>query len=379
MERLRARRRTAAGSGRGRHHHPHHAYPGAPSPSDSVFSMDSTGTVITGLGTGVGIRDALPLRSRFYEWCIEYFKEPQMRVSFFLDRSGEMDADCDMDSNLSKMMPVARSTTTRCGGSSGTSVSWARSSRRRPGRAENAGTSMSRQCRCPGARSRLCSTHTIRTCSWRMSQTRSGMNGHSRSLDVVADHRFSVWDWSKRKMLVTFGNGSTPGYGVTSLHVINQWQGGMILAGSADGVARLYRNYDSEAGAGPPQLVSAFRVLGESVPVKRGAGLVLDWRQPGGTLLAGGDARVIKLWDAHTESALMDLDTNAEAPCCALSSEAGGAGATFLAAFADGGVKLMDRRMEEDDAVVRSYRAHASWVQNARWHPIYGGQFFTAR
>jgi regulator-associated protein of mTOR len=76
MERLRARRKA------GVHPHRHHA-PGAslPSPSNSTFSVDSNGSVILGLGTGVGIRDVLPLKSKFYDWCAEYFKEPQMRVS----------------------------------------------------------------------------------------------------------------------------------------------------------------------------------------------------------------------------------------------------------------------------------------------------------
>jgi regulator-associated protein of mTOR len=130
-----------------------------------------------------------------------------------------------------------------------------------------------------------------------------------------------VYDWSKRKLLNQFAIGSTPGFGLSSLHIVNQWQGGMILAGSADGIVRLYRNYDPTAGSGPTQLVSAFRVLSETVELRRGAGLVIDWRQEGGTLLAGGDSRVIKAWDAHTESALMDLDTNAEAPVCALASD----------------------------------------------------------
>lgn len=81
MERLRARRR--AGTHARRHGHPHpHASGGLSSPSGSTFSMDSVGSsVILGLGTGVGIRDVLPLKSRFYDWCCEYFKEPQMRVS----------------------------------------------------------------------------------------------------------------------------------------------------------------------------------------------------------------------------------------------------------------------------------------------------------
>ena len=76
MERLRARRRT------GSHPRRHHVVGGSlSSPSSSTFSMDSTtSSVILGLGTGVGIRDVLPLKSLFFDWCTEYFKDPQMRV-----------------------------------------------------------------------------------------------------------------------------------------------------------------------------------------------------------------------------------------------------------------------------------------------------------
>lgn len=73
MERLRARRRSGAHSNRGQS--------GLISPSSSTFSSDSNGSsVILGLGTGAGIRDVLPLKSIFFDWCCEYFKEPQMRV-----------------------------------------------------------------------------------------------------------------------------------------------------------------------------------------------------------------------------------------------------------------------------------------------------------
>lgn len=101
MERLRKRRRGekskrhAQGHGRGHAHahahnqaaagpshshgHSHAIAEGLSSPSGSTFSMDSVQSV--GLGTGKNIRDVLPLKSRFYDWCCEYFKEPQMRVS----------------------------------------------------------------------------------------------------------------------------------------------------------------------------------------------------------------------------------------------------------------------------------------------------------
>jgi regulator-associated protein of mTOR len=96
MERLKARRRAGAASRRGHHHgsrhhshhHPQHNGGDAlASPSGSTFSNDSNASVILGLGTGAGIRDALPLKSRCYDWCLEYFKEPQMRVRFLFYRT----------------------------------------------------------------------------------------------------------------------------------------------------------------------------------------------------------------------------------------------------------------------------------------------------
>jgi regulator-associated protein of mTOR len=70
----------------------------------------------------------------------------------------------------------------------------------------------------------------------------------------------------------------------------------------ADGVVRLYRNYDSDPEQGPIQMVSAFRGLNEMISVRQGSGLILDWKQAGGSLLAGGDSRIIRLWDANTET-----------------------------------------------------------------------------
>lgn len=82
--------------------------------------------------------------------------------------------------------------------------------------------------------------------------------------------------------------------------------------------------------------------------------------------------------DSRTHRSLQDLDTNSESPVTSIMSDHGSS-STFIASFADGGVKVFDRRLEEDDAIVRSYRGHTSWVQNVRWHPFLGGQFFSAR
>ncbi len=67
-----------------------------------------------------------------------------------------------------------------------------------------------------------------------------------------------------------------------------------------DGIIRLFRNYDPALEQGPIQLVSAFRGL-ERIPMQRGSGLITDWKASNGTLLIGGDSRVIQTWDAQTE------------------------------------------------------------------------------
>lgn len=68
---------------------------------------------------------------------------------------------------------------------------------------------------------------------------------------------------------------------------------------------RLYRNFDPTLEQGPLQMVSSFRALHEMIQVRRGSGLVLDWKQSGGTLLVGGDSRIIRVWDAHTETQVL--------------------------------------------------------------------------
>ncbi len=51
---------------------------------------------------------------------------------------------------------------------------------------------------------------------------------------------------------------------------------------------------------------------------------------------------------------------------------------TFAASFADGMVKVFDRRVEDEDSIVRTYSDHTAWVQNVRWHARQQLQFLSA-
>ncbi|KAG1800474.1 WD40-repeat-containing domain protein [Suillus plorans] len=123
-------------------------------------------------------------------------------------------------------------------------------------------------------------------------------------------------------------------------------------------------------------MVSSFRALHELIRVRRGSGLVLDWKQSGGTLLVGGDSRIIRVWDAHTETQVLDLETNCDSPVMSITSDQGSS-STFIVGFANGLVKVFDHRLEEEDTIVRSYHDHHSWVQNVKYHPCISGQFLS--
>lgn len=72
------------------------------------------------------------------------------------------------------------------------------------------------------------------------------------------------------------------------------------------------------------------------------------------------------------------MDTNSESPVTSISSDHQSS-SVFVAGFGDGVVKLFDRRLEEEDSVVRTYREHAVWVQSARWQKGAGKGLLSAR
>ncbi|KAJ7070515.1 hypothetical protein C8F01DRAFT_382159 [Mycena amicta] len=337
MERLRARRRAGANTRRG-----HHRGGSAASPSSSMSSMDSNGSVILGLGTGVGMADVLPLRSTFFDWCCEYFTEPQMRQAE-ADEPGSIQFNYQM---------------------------W------RQQRNETVLEETTRQVDVAELRTWDRPVTTLQVHGQPLTMT---FHSYDKHLFVANESNIvSVWDWSQKRRLSWFHNGNPAATSVTSLEVINQDVGGIILTGSSDGIVRLYKNYDPSIDQAPLHMVSAFRGLTEIINIKHGgAGVVMDWKQSAGILLVGGDSRIIKVWDAQTETPMLDLDTNSESPVTGLVCDTASS-QIFAASFANGEVKLFDRRLEEENSVVRRYVEHESWVQTVKRHPSSQSQFISA-
>jgi regulatory associated protein of mTOR len=112
----------------------------------------------------------------------------------------------------------------------------------------------------------------------------------------------SIYDWRKTTKINSFNNGNPKGTSITSLHFVNEESGGALLAGSSDGVIRVYNNHDPNCSDGKPiQLVSGFRALTTMSQATRGVGIVTEWNQPLTRLLCGGDSEYIYDWDAAKE------------------------------------------------------------------------------
>jgi regulator-associated protein of mTOR len=118
---------------------------------------------------------------------------------------------------------------------------------------------------------------------------------------VVTDTRdtVNIFDYSKSVSRInSFSNGNPPESKITDVRFINEDDQALLMTGSSDGVIKIFRNYDRQ---GETELVTGFRALTDLVPSNKNAGLVFDWQQGRGLILVAGDVKVIRVWNAGTE------------------------------------------------------------------------------
>ncbi|KAI7823862.1 raptor N-terminal caspase like domain-containing protein [Gamsiella multidivaricata] len=181
---------------------------------------------------------------------------------------------------------------------------------------------------------------------------------------VIADDKrnISVWNWKEGQLLNRFSNSNPRGTSITSVKYINEDDVAMLLVASGEGVVRLYRKYDEP---NQTDIVTSWRVLTDMLPSSKSTGTITDWQQGRGSLLVGGDARVIRVWDAARELCISDIPTRSGAPVTSITSDQV-SGSIFVVGFGDGAVRVYDRRKPQHDAMVMTWKKHKSWIQNVR-------------
>lgn len=152
---------------------------------------------------------------------------------------------------------------------------------------------------------------------------------------------------------------------VSSVQFINAHDRGLVLAGYDDGSVRIWKNSVDNASTQSSgrnslqngNLVTAFQAVDEtSSKSARIYGLQTAWHQSTQTIIAAGESKYIRLWDAEKELKYMDIPTGSDFPVSHISC---GPNALFAIAHSDGCVQIFDRRASPNDNRIMVYRENS--------------------
>lgn len=276
----------------------------------------------------------MPIKSTFFDWSVEYFREPQMRSS-----ESEEPGSTDYNEKL-----------------------W----RRNRNEAILRDTQPQKEIAGSGRWS-----HNAGIFNNGSQPSKMTMHQFEDHLAVSDDRdTICVWDWKKRGRLSRFSNGNPEGSKISDVKFINEDDQAFLMAGSSDGVIRIYRNYDSDENV---QLASAWRALTHMVPSNVNSGMVFDWQQVAGRLLVAGDVKVIRVWEAGREVCVADINARSGSCVTSLTSDQM-TGNIFVAGFGDGAVRVFDIREKPQTAMVKKWKDtnDQDWVRSV--HMQRGGQ-----
>ncbi|KAF4553212.1 Target of rapamycin complex 1 subunit mip1-like protein [Elsinoe fawcettii] len=176
---------------------------------------------------------------------------------------------------------------------------------------------------------------------------------------LLADDRetITVWDWEANRRVSRWRNENPKGSRISDLRFVNEDDVALVLAGSSDGVVRIYRDYEHRK----VELAASFRALTDLVPSTINSGCVCEWQQGQGRLLVAGDVKMIRVWSAATELCVTDIPARSGSNITSLTSDQV-EGNIFAAGFGDGAIRIFDARCKPGESMVRLYKDHKGWI-----------------
>jgi regulator-associated protein of mTOR len=185
------------------------------------------------------------------------------------------------------------------------------------------------------------------------------MNGNGNS---SGPHHQDVQHHGAHDLIGTQSNCHSSSSHITSLQLINPQYNTLVCTGSSDGSVRIWRAYNGIDYGFNPQLVTAFHLMPELQPHRTGLGMILSWDQNQNRFYATSDqndVRIIKVWDAASESKIQDLPTCAEYGVSCLSSDGEH---SIAAGFLDGSIRIYDTRLKKTDCRTFTFRKHSEKI-----------------
>ncbi|EGV66317.1 hypothetical protein CANTEDRAFT_119188 [Yamadazyma tenuis ATCC 10573] len=171
---------------------------------------------------------------------------------------------------------------------------------------------------------------------------------------VVCDDKdnVTVWDWETGKVVNRLSNMNPAGTKITDIKFLNEDDSPLMLAGSSDGVIKIYKHFTSDRTK--PELVASWRALTDLLLTAKSTGLICEWQQSRGSLLVTGDVKIIRVWDAPRELCLVDIPARSTSAITSITSDQV-AGDIFVAGFDDGSLRVYDRRLDPRESMVRTW------------------------
>jgi len=191
-------------------------------------------------------------------------------------------------------------------------------------------------------------------------------------------HNFSVWNYGSKvdsEPTAKFSN-ETPSAKITDLQLINTHENALLMVASDNGSIKVWRDLlpttfpdispDGNTFRVSPQLSTAFFMF-EDIPFRcsdRSNHLVLCWDQQSQRILAGGDHKFVRLWDANKEMKVRDILIDTDS-VTSLSTDYDH---LICAGCEDGAVRLMDDRQKSCQVFAFNDRNGA--IVNAKIWPV---------
>lgn len=180
---------------------------------------------------------------------------------------------------------------------------------------------------------------------------------HSNHHTNGSDGHYSAHD-----LIGTQSNCHSNSSQITSLQLINPQYNTLVCTGSSDGSVRIWKAYNGIDYSFNPQLVTAFHLMPDLQPSRQGLGMILMWDQIQGKFYATSDqsdVRIIKVWDAVSESMVQDIPTCAEYGVSCLTSDGEH---SIAAGFLDGSIRIYDTRLKKTDCRTFTFRKHSEKI-----------------
>ena len=205
----------------------------------------------------------------------------------------------------------------------------------------------------------------------------------------------SEWNTNSGSRSHTFVNGNPKGSRMTSTSWVNSTSSSLFAIGCDDGSVRIWSGLASEQGKNIPTLESAFFAISGMNPDSSGSGIVLEWQQYCGRLVAGGNSKIIQCWDLGAEKCTRVLETQTDT-CVTTISTAWNEGISrpakhvgigpdvIIAGFSDGAIRTFDLRTRNSTNAAlenrvrgsesQHYKEHGSWIVSTAFTD-YGGNY----